>query len=358
MSGCLSHIHSSHPSVHLHHHNQPSTITQDEQGGVQDGGVWSRAFRKWNVAWLLSIPAACLVGSTGVLPLLVFNSANCDRLGSKGAALSTAVSPSKLKLLLSFSVGGLFGDVFLHLLPESLMCVDRSDPYAAPLVGMWVIAGLVCFLLIEKVFTIHEQMNQEECPMTLSIDDHGTTDGMLQNDNGSLKHIDNNNNNSNNKSSNINSNENSKKIIGYLNLFANCVDNFTHGLAVSGSFIVSVPVGLCTTFAILLHEIPHEIADFAILLKAGFNRWEAAKGQLVTASGAVLGCVFGLMAESGGEASTWVLPFTSGGFIYISCVTILPDIVKETDWFESVKQIFCMFSGIALMAFVSTAHHH
>lgn len=238
------------------------------------------------------------------------------------------------------------------------MCVDRSDPYAAPLVGMWVIAGLVCFLLIEKVFTIHEQMNQEECPMTSSIDDHGTTDGMLQNDNGSLKHIDNNNNNSNNKSSNINSNENSKKIIGYLNLFANCVDNFTHGLAVSGSFIVSVPVGLCTTFAILLHEIPHEIADFAILLKAGFNRWEAAKGQLVTASGALLGCVFGLMAESGGEASTWVLPFTSGGFIYISCVTILPDIVKETDWFESVKQIFCMFSGIALMAFVSTAHHH
>lgn len=56
---------------------------------------------------------------------------------------------------------------------------------------------------------------------------------------------------------------------GYLNLLANGIDNFTHGLAVAGSFLVSTRVGLLTTAAILLHEIPHEVADFAILLRAG-----------------------------------------------------------------------------------------
>lgn len=50
---------------------------------------------------------------------------------------------------------------------------------------------------------------------------------------------------------------------------ANGIDNFTHGLAVAGSFLVSTRVGLLTTAAILLHEIPHEVADFAILLRAG-----------------------------------------------------------------------------------------
>ena len=61
----------------------------------------------------------------------------------------------------------------------------------------------------------------------------------------------------------------SREVTGYLNLLANGIDNFTHGLAVAGSFLVSTRVGVLTTAAILLHEIPHEVADFAILLRAG-----------------------------------------------------------------------------------------
>lgn len=85
--------------------------------------------------------------------------------------------------------------------------------------------------------------------------------------------------------------EKPKRIVGYLNLIANCVDNFTHGLAVGGSFLVSFRLGGLTTFAILIHEIPHEIGDFAILLKSGFSRWDAAKAQLLTATGGILGAL-------------------------------------------------------------------
>jgi zinc transporter ZupT len=58
-------------------------------------------------------------------------------------------------------------------------------------------------------------------------------------------------------------------LVGYLNLLANSIDNFAHGLAVAGSFMVSYRTGVLTTSAILMHEVPHEIGDFAILLSSG-----------------------------------------------------------------------------------------
>ena len=63
-----------------------------------------------------------------------------------------------------------------------------------------------------------------------------------------------------------------RKIVGYLNLLANCLDNFMHGLAVAASFLVSLKLGLVTSASILIHEIPHEVGDFTILLRSGFSR--------------------------------------------------------------------------------------
>lgn len=91
--------------------------------------------------------------------------------------------------------------------------------------------------------------------------------------------------------------EKPKHISGYLNLMANCIDNFTHGLAVGGSFLISFRLGALTTFAILVHEIPHEVGDFAILLRSGFSRWDAAKAQLLTASGGIFGAMVAVLCS-------------------------------------------------------------
>ena len=157
--------------------------------------------------------------------------------------------------------------------------------------------GILTFLILEKIFEASE-------------------DGESQN---------------NNKGD-----ENRKKIIGYLNLAANCIDNFIHGLAVASrwvinftwttinlkfrSFLASFKMGLITTFAILIHEIPHEVGDFAILLKSGFSRWEAGKAQMWTASVGMLGALAALSLDSvkSLEARTaWILPFSAGGFLNI-----------------------------------------
>lgn len=154
----------------------------------------------------------------------------------------------------------------------------------------------------------------------------------------------------------------SKKVAGYLNLLANSIDNFTHGLAVAGSFLVSFRHGVLATFAILLHEIPHEVGDFAILLRSGFTRWDAAKAQLLTATAGLFGALVaigGSGVTSAMEAKTsWIMPFTAGGFLHIALVTVLPDLLEEEDRWESLKQLLALIGGIGVMATLTVAFEH
>ena len=124
-----------------------------------------------------------------------------------------------------------------------------------------------------------------------------------------------------------------RKIVGYLNLLANCTDNLLHGLAVGTSFLTSTKLGLTTTAAILLHEIPHEFGDFAILLKSGFERWEAAKAQMLTAMVGMFGASLALMCDSTANLESvlmYILPFTAGGFLNIALVSLVPDLMQVT----------------------------
>uniref|UniRef100_A0A3Q0R565 Zinc transporter ZIP13 n=1 Tax=Amphilophus citrinellus TaxID=61819 RepID=A0A3Q0R565_AMPCI len=271
--------------------------------------------------WLLSLVGSVAVGLSGIFPLLVIPI-------EAGAALKTEAGCHKLKQLLSFAIGGLLGDVFLHLLPEAWeLSAGKQNHYMTQ--GLWVIIGLLAFLLLEKMFP---DQDSPENPASVSdlnfnsaVSDHSCSHSHLQ-------------------------------PIGYLNLLANCIDNFTHGLAVSGSFLVSKKVGFLTTFAILLHEIPHEVGDFAILLRAGFDRWSAARMQVTTALVGVLGAFFALCTQSpkgADNASSWILPFTSGGFLYIALVNVVPDLLEESSFRHSLMQVLLIFCGVAVMALLS-----
>uniref|UniRef100_A0A2I3MJ37 Zinc transporter ZIP13 n=3 Tax=Cercopithecinae TaxID=9528 RepID=A0A2I3MJ37_PAPAN len=190
--------------------------------------------------WICSLLGSLMVGLSGVFPLLVIPL-------EMGTMLRSEAGAWRLKQLLSFALGGLLGNVFLHLLPEAWAYTCSAGPggegqslQQQQQLGLWVIAGILTFLALEKMF----------------LDSKA---------------------------------ERTSQVSGYLNLLANTIDNFTHGLAVAASFLVSKKIGLLTTMAILLHEIPHEVGDFAILLRAGFDRWSAAKLQLSTALGGLLG---------------------------------------------------------------------
>ena len=144
------------------------------------------------------------------------------------------------------------------------------------------------------------------------------------------------------------------KVAGYLNLAADFTHNFTDGLAIGASFLAGRGVGLITTFTILLHEVPHEIGDFAILIQSGHSKRKAMLLQLVTAVGAMMGTVCGLLAEGMTTAATsWILPFTAGGFIYIATVSVIPELLQDSSFWQSMKELIGLGVGIGMMVLIA-----
>ncbi|XP_022098248.1 zinc transporter ZIP13-like [Acanthaster planci] len=346
-------------------------------------------------AWVCALLATVLVGMTGIFPLLLPIDIGPDVQNGEGAA--------KFKCLLSFAVGGLLGDVFLHLMPEAWSHIAPEDHDGQMRIGMWVLAGIFTFLVLEKIFGDGESHQHEDVDSKSKVADGACKerraaahtalpDAILPpsmngraailpktkkktrkrkrtHENGRSKggamanglmangHAVSQVGRSRTAGCQAEDNREIKvKVIGYLNLLANFIDNFTHGLAVAGSFLVSNKVGLLTTAAILLHEIPHEIGDFAILLQSGFGRWQAAKAQVCTATGGLCGALLALMSESAekaGDSAAWILPFTSGGFLNIALVTVLPDLLEESNPRESIKQVVFLLCGVAVMGAVN-----
>jgi len=143
-------------------------------------------------------------------------------------------------------------------------------------------------------------------------------------------------------------------VAGYLNLAADFAHNFTDGLAIGASFLVGRPVGIITTLTILLHEVPHEIGDFAILIQSGCSKKKAIMLQLTTAVGALAGVLTSLIAEgSGVSTGVWILPFTAGGFIYIATVSVIPELLQDSKFGQTVKEIIAMFVGVYMMVLIA-----
>ncbi|KAE9415359.1 hypothetical protein Angca_006835 [Angiostrongylus cantonensis] len=246
--------------------------------------------------WLSTLFGCSLVVLCGILPALLLP-ANTNEY------LRTEEGRHNLSLLLSFAVGSLLGDVFLHLLPEAWGSYDVDIEH----IGLYTMGGLLICSLIEKLCSTTEESQHKVCAI--------------------------------------------------MNLVANLVDNFTHGLAVGASFLVSPKFGMMTTFAILVHEIPHEISDFAILLRADFGRLQAVKAQLVTAFGGVVGACAALWLQSSAVQSIdWILPFTAGGFINISLAQILPELNQETNRRQNIKQLVMILLGLFVMAAINQFH--
>lgn len=306
--------------------------------------------------WLFSVLGSTLIGLSGVLPLFVIPI-------EEGANLKTGGGARSLRVLLSFAVGCLLGDVFLHLLPEvwteqQEAAIDPVTGHPSMNKGLWVLAGLLIFIILEKVFTsipVNKEFDKTNAGLhakqdnscTLNNNVKGLTNGYA---NGHCKAAE--TDVTKYLTSPITST--SIKVSGYLNLMANSFDNFTHGLAVGGSFLVSFPHGVLTTLAILLHEIPHEVGDFAILLQSGFSRWDAARAQIATATTGIMGALTAVTlsgATTTVEARTsWILPFTAGGFLHIALVTVLPDLLQEENPRESILHLLSLLGGIGVMA--------
>lgn len=272
-----------------------------------------------------------------------------------------------LKILLAFASGGLLGDAFLHLIPHAAMSVDdgqhshshshnhddKSEEHGHDMsVGLWVLAGIVSFLIVEKTVRIIKGSYGHSHANRKIEKEAGSGDAKTEKSDKPTEKRD----NVKEKQEEEIDAKKEIKVAGYLNLAADFSHNFTDGLAIGSSYLAGNTIGIVTTITILLHEVPHEIGDFAILIQSGVSRKNAMLLQLTTAIGALAGTAVSLLTGGSGEAAaTWILPFTAGGFIYIALVSVIPELLDEEkpNLIQTILQVAAMLGGVYMMVLIA-----
>jgi len=122
------------------------------------------------------------------------------------------------------------------------------------------------------------------------------------------------------------------------------------GLIIGASYLASLPIGITTTIAVILHEIPQEIGDFGVLLHGGFSKNKALFYNFLTAITAILGAIASLFLSFYIENLTnFLIPFAAGGFIYIASSDLIPELHKEVKIKNSLLQFVAIVLGILVM---------
>lgn len=224
-------------------------------------------------------------------------------------ALSDRILRTIIFYLVSLAAGALLGDAFVHLIPEAF---ERGS---AITVSALILVGIFLFFILEKILHWHHSHGQvEECAETLVSHDH------------------------------------CRKPLGTIVIVADSVHNFIDGVIIAASYLVSLPVGLATTMAVVIHEIPQEIGDFGLLIHSGWSKKRALFFNFLSALTALLGVlavmILGASVEKFVPAA---LAFAAGGFIYIAGADIVPELHKTTGFKKSFFQSFAMLLGFALM---------
>ena len=134
-----------------------------------------------------------------------------------------------------------------------------------------------------------------------------------------------------------------------MNLLGDALHNFMDGLIIAGSYLTSIPLGVSTTLAVVLHEIPQEMGDFSVLLKGGFTKSKALLYNFLTALSALVGALLVFVVGKIPSVVDAIVPFTAGGFIYIATADLIPELHKETLPTKSLVQLFGFVVGIAVM---------
>lgn len=244
------------------------------------------------------------------LPWLVVFSLLGSVGGVAGAALlllfPEPTRRSLLPSLLSYATGTLLGAAFLAMIPKGVAQAPALN------VSATVLAGIVGFFLMEKI-VIWRHCHVAECEV------HGQA--------------------------------------GALILIGDGLHNFVDGLVIAAAFVTSIPLGIAASFAVIAHEVPQEVGDFAILLDSGYSRRRAFAlnllSSLTTLPGA-LAAYFYLATAS--HVVPYILALSAASFIYVAMADLVPTLHRSTGLTQSLRQVLFILAGIATIALFRFHH--
>ena len=215
------------------------------------------------------------------------------------------------KYLITFAIGSLFGVAFLDLLPEAVGQITVENALIYSLVGILV------FYLLEKTLLWYHHHSIEHVW-------HG-------------KHPA----------------EEKAHPVGYLITFGDALHNFIDGLVIAAGFLIDIRLGITTSLAVLFHELPQEIGEFAILLHAKFSRAKIILYSLAAQMTAVIGVLIGFfylpLFENLGAV---MLAIAAGGFIYIASTDLLPETHREKNLGKSLIQVGLLILGVLVIWYI------
>ena len=235
-------------------------------------------------------------------------------LGSLGAISGAALlllfpqstRKTLLPCLLSYATGTLLGAAFLGMIPHGL---QQATPVA---ISATVLAGIVLFFILEKLI-IWRHCHDAKCEV------HGTA--------------------------------------GPLILIGDAFHNFVDGFVIAAAFLTSIPLGIAASLAVIAHEVPQEVGDFAILLDNGYSKTRALLlnmlSSLATLPGALIAYFF-LGATR--EAVPFILALSAASFIYIAIADLVPILHRQTGLTATLRQLGLMLAGIGTIALFNFVH--
>ncbi|WVQ71307.1 hypothetical protein IAR50_000834 [Cryptococcus sp. DSM 104548] len=313
-------------------------------------------------------------------------------------AVPATLDPTSLNTMISFATGGLLGDVFLHLVPHAFFGEghgDEGDSVRSVVVeekrniviGGAIFLGFAAFFVLDKTMRVlsssaggggHSHSHSHNHGHSHAQPEASTANSSAVAPSAELRSR---NTSTSEKPEQPEEEEKEKvnpslKLSAYLNLFGDFTHNITDGLAMAASFYSSPALGAVTTIATFCHEIPHEIADYSILIKSGFTKSQAMGSQFFTAVGAFVGTFLGIwIAETSGVAAAsaggavpegqgffgttvggaeLVIPMTAGGFLYIASVSVIPELLEESrSGKQALKEYAAMAFGVFCMAVIA-----
>ena len=209
-----------------------------------------------------------------------------------------------LMKLVALSSGALLGGAFLHLMPEG---IEELNP---KIFFTYSLFAIIFYLLIEKILHWRHCHKGEHCDAHQSM--------------------------------------------GYMNLIGDAVHNFIDGLVIAGAFVIDIRLGLVTSVAMALHEIPQEIGDFGVLIYSGFSKAKALFYNFLSAVFCVAGGVVGwMLAHYSIGIEKYLLPLAAGGFIYIAASDLLPELRKNMSLKSFFIDFIFMLCGVGVILLVS-----
>jgi zinc and cadmium transporter len=227
-------------------------------------------------------------------------------LGSVGGLLTASVflllgDGLRIRLvpwLISYAVGTLLGVALLALLPEALATLQP------PVALGTLLGGVLAFFLLEKLVLWRHCHDAQECEV------HTSSAASLV-------------------------------IVG------DAFHTFVDGAVIAAAVVTSIPLGVTTALAVAAHEIPQEVGDVAILLRAGYSRGRAFTLNVLSAVGGVLGAVAMLIAsQSVPNVLPYVLSFAAGSFLYVAMSDLIPDLHRGGLQGGPAKQLLLIGAGI------------